>query len=69
LPFPLLADTEGTTADAYGVKSKIMGMTIAKRQTFLIDPEGNIAKHYEKVDPDGHSRQVLADLELLQGND
>lgn len=69
LPFPLLADTEGTTADAYGVKSKMMGMTIAKRQTFLIDPEGNIAKHYEKVDPDGHSRQVLADLELLKAND
>ena len=69
LPFPLLADTEGTTADAYGVKSKIMGMTIAKRQTFLIDPDGNIAKHYEKVDPESHSKQVLADLELLQGTD
>jgi len=69
LPFPLLADTDGTTADAYGVKSKIMGMTIAKRQTFLIDPDGNIAKHYEKVDPDSHSRQVLADLELLKADD
>lgn len=69
LPFPLLADTEGTTADAYGVKTKMMGMTVARRQTFLIDPEGNIAKHYEKVDPETHSRQVLADLEDLQGDD
>ncbi len=66
LPFPLLADTSGATADAYGVKSKFMGMTVAKRQTFLIDPQGNIAKHYEKVDPKTHSKQVLADLEVLQ---
>jgi len=69
LPFPLLADTTGTTADAYGVKSKMMGMTVAKRQTFLIDPEGNIAKHYSEVDPDTHSKQVLADLEVLQSDD
>jgi len=66
LPFPLLADTEGTTADAYGVKSRFLGMTIAKRQTFLIDPDGNIAKHYEDVDPDTHSKEVLADLARLQ---
>lgn len=69
LPFPLLADTDGTAADSYGVKAKMMGMTIAKRQTFLIDPKGNIAKHYDKVDPDTHSKQVLADLEALKGSD
>ena len=65
LPFPLLADTEGAAADLYGVKTRMMGFTVAKRQTFLIDPEGNIAKHYEKVDPDEHSAEVLADLESL----
>jgi len=65
LPFPLLADTEGAAADAYGVKTKMMGWTVAKRQTFLIDPDGNIAVHYEKVDPDEHSAQVLADLKSL----
>ena len=65
LPFPLLADSSGTTADAYGVKSKYMGMSVAKRQTFLIDPDGNVAKHYENVDPDTHSQQVLADLDAL----
>lgn len=69
LPFPLLADTEGTTADAYGVKTKMMGMTVAKRQTFLIDPQGNVAKHYANVDPESHSKEVLADLEKLQGSD
>jgi len=65
LPFPLLADIDGATADAYGVKTKMMGWTVAKRQTFLIDPQGNIALHYEKVDPDEHSAQVLADLKSL----
>jgi peroxiredoxin Q/BCP len=65
LPFPLLADTAGTTADAYGVKSKFMGITVAKRQTFLIDPHGNVAKHYKEVDPDTHSQELLADLEAL----
>jgi peroxiredoxin Q/BCP len=65
LPFPLLADTEGTTAEAYGVKTDYMGMEIAKRQTFLIGPDGRIAKHYENVDPETHSQQVLADLEQL----
>jgi peroxiredoxin Q/BCP len=68
LPFPLLADIKGTTAVAYGVKSERMGMTMAKRQTFLIDPQGNIAKHYENVDPDTHSQEVLTDLARLQQN-
>jgi len=66
LPFPLLADTKGSAADAYGVKSRMLGMTIAKRQTFLIDPEGNVAKHYDKVNPETHSVEVLADLAALQ---
>ncbi|MEM7433103.1 MAG: peroxiredoxin [Pseudomonadota bacterium] len=65
LPFPLLADTEGKAADAYGVKTRYLGFVVAKRQTFLIDPQGNIAKHYEKVDPDTPSEDVLADLRAL----
>jgi peroxiredoxin Q/BCP len=69
LPFPLLADTQGTTADAYGVKSRFMGITVAKRQTFLIDPDGNVAVHYYNVDPDTHSKQVLADLARLAKGD
>jgi peroxiredoxin Q/BCP len=65
LPFPLLADVEGDAATAYGVKTRMAGMTVAKRQTFIIGPDGTIAKHYEKVSPAEHSRQVLADLEEL----
>lgn len=69
LPFPLLADTEGNAAEAYGVKTKMFGMTIAKRQTFLIDPAGNLAKHYDKVNPETHSAEVLADLKTLGANE
>lgn len=65
LPFPLLADVEGAAADAYGVKTKFAGMTVAKRQTFIIDPAGNIALHFEKVKPKTHSAEVLAALESL----
>lgn len=65
LPFPLLADSDGKAADAYGVRTKMFGMKVAKRETFLIDPAGNIAKHYDSVAPDSHSTEVLADLEAL----
>ncbi len=65
LPFPLLADVDGRVSDAYGVKTKMVGFTIAKRQTFLIDPNGNLAKHYEKVKPATHSNEVLSDLKAL----
>ena len=65
LPFPLLADVDGNAADAYGVKTRMLGMTVAKRQTFIIAPGGNIAKQYEKVKPDEHSKEVIADLKTL----
>ncbi len=52
LPFPLLADVEGTASTAYGVKTRMMGMEVAKRQTFIIGPDGMVAKHYEKVKPE-----------------
>jgi len=67
LPFPLLADIGGTTADAYGVKSRMFGMTMAKRHTFLIDPQGHVAAHYDEVDPDTHSAELLAELAELTG--
>lgn len=65
LPFPLLADTTGSTAEAYGVKTRMFGMELAKRQTFLIAPDGRIAKHYRSVKPDAHAAEVLADLKAL----
>jgi len=65
LPFPLLADVDGRTADAYGVKTRMFGMLVAKRHTFVIDPEGKVAIHYDDVKPATHSTEVLEDLEAL----
>ncbi len=65
LPFPLLADIDGTAAEAYGVMNNLGVMKLAKRQSFLIGPDGKIAKHYDKVDPTAHSKEVLADLKAL----
>lgn len=65
LPFPLLADIEGKASEAYSVKTRMFGMKVAKRQTFLIDPDGKLVKHYKKVKPSEHSHQVLADLKEL----
>jgi peroxiredoxin len=67
LPFTLLADSTKETAKAYGVLRSVLGlMEIASRETFIIDTEGRIAKHYRAVDPKGHSQAVLKDLRALQ---
>ncbi len=65
LPFVILADEGGATADAYGVLRDYKLIKIAGRQSFLVNPEGVIAKHYEDVDPDTHTQEVLADLETM----
>jgi peroxiredoxin Q/BCP len=65
LPFPILADSEKTTATAYGTLMNYKDMVLSQRDTYIIDPEGRIAKHYVKVDPKGHSELVLADLKQL----
>ena len=62
LPFSVLADSDKSVAKAYGVLS-IMGF--ARRETFIIDPQGRIAKHYPSVDPKEHSKQLLVDLQAL----
>jgi peroxiredoxin Q/BCP len=68
LPFTLLADSTKETAKSYGVLRSALGlMEIASRETFIIEPQGRIAKHYASVDPKGHSQMVLADLKVLEG--
>lgn len=67
LPFPLLSDAEKQAAGQYGVL-RMMGL-YTKRETFVIAPDGTIAMHYRKVDPDTHSAQVLADLGKLMNPD
>ena len=41
-------------------------MSYARRETFLIDPQGVVAKRYKDVDPKENSKQVLADLAELK---
>jgi len=65
LPFVILADETGETADAYGVLRDWKVTKIASRQSFLVNPDGVVAKHYEDVDPETHTQDVLADLEAL----
>ncbi len=63
LPFTLLADSSKQMARSYGVLTKMMGLIeYAQRDTFLIDPQGRIAKHWVKVDPNDHSEIVLREL-------
>jgi peroxiredoxin Q/BCP len=66
LPFPLLADTEGDVAQAYGSLWSIGPLRIAKRYTFVIDPEGRVAKIYRNVKPATHSRELQQDVKELQ---
>ena len=66
VPFPLLSDAKQETAKAYGVLTTHLTFTYARRETFVIDPQGRIAKHYKDVDPKANSGQVLADLEALK---
>ncbi|MET3652240.1 peroxiredoxin [Dyella japonica] len=66
VPFPLLSDADSKTAQAYGVLASKMGFKYARRTTFLIDPQGKIAKVYQDVDPEKNSAQVLADLATLK---
>ena len=65
LPFVILADEAGGTAEAYGVLRDWKLTKFAARESFLVNPEGLIVKHYDDVDPDTHTQEVLADLEAL----
>lgn len=67
LPFPLLSDADKATATAFGVLTKVGPVSYAKRETFIIGPDGRIAKHYPRVDPDKHAAEVLTDLAALMG--
>ncbi len=67
LPFTLLADPTKHTARDYGVLATFMGIyEYAQRDTYLIDPQGRIARHWPKVDPKDHSDMVLKELLALQ---
>src|SRR5690349_23040409 len=59
LPFTILSDSDKQVAREYGVLHRPLGlMELARRETFVVDPQGIIVKHYQNVDPAGHSKQV-----------
>lgn len=67
LPFPILADSTKSTAKSYGVLKSYLGtIELARRDTFLIDPEGRIVKRYADVEPKGHSQIVLNDIREMK---
>lgn len=70
LNFPLLADVDHAVAEAYGAwREKNMYGKISlgiQRSTFLIAPDGTLAKVWKKVNVDGHDEQVLAALAALK---
>lgn len=61
LPFTLLSDPDQSTIQAYGAS----GALFNKRITYIIDPEGIIAKVYPNVDPASHAMELLNDLKTL----
>lgn len=72
LNFTLLSDPDHRTIEAYGAwrPKKFMGREFIGivRSTFIIDPNGRIAKEYPKVDPKTHATEIIKDLRELQAN-
>jgi len=66
LAFKLLSDVDTKVSDAYGSLVEYSGMKLSARNTFIIDPEGKVARVFLKVKPAGHSAEVLAALAELQ---
>jgi peroxiredoxin Q/BCP len=66
LNFKLLADPDGKISTEYGSVMDYKGQKLAARNTFIINPKGEIAKVYTGVKPADHSEQVLKDLAELK---
>jgi len=67
LNFKLLADTDHKVSSAYGSLTNFGLVKFASRHTFIINPEGKVAKVFIEVNPHKHSEEVLAALAELQG--
>jgi thioredoxin-dependent peroxiredoxin len=70
LPFTLLSDPAMEMMDTYGafVEKTMYGKKVrgTNRISYLINPEGKIAKSYPEVDPANHALELLADIKVLQ---
>ncbi len=68
LPFMLLSDPDGKTAKKYGALNNFFIFKLAKRQSFIIDPEGKIRRVYRNVSPSNHAQEIKNDLEAFERN-
>ena len=66
LNFKLLADTDGKVSESYGSLKDYNGAKMSARNTFLINPEGKLAKIFTGVKPQTHSEEVLQALAELK---
>ena len=66
LNFKLLSDTDAKVSTEYGSLMEYQGNKLSARNTFIIDPQGKVAKVFEKVKVAAHSEEVLAALAALQ---
>lgn len=71
LPFDLLSDPDGAAHDAFDAwrETAFRKRRVPRRCTYLIDPDGRIAKTYPRVNVLGHARQVMEDVERLGARD
>lgn len=65
LTFPLISDQDKKIIDDYGAR-QVLGI-VAKRTTFLIDPDGKIAHVWPHVKVEGHADDVVSTLKAMQG--
>jgi peroxiredoxin Q/BCP len=66
LNFKLLADTDHKVSSAYDSLTNLGLVKFASRHTFIINPEGKIAKAFTEVNPNQHSAEVLSALTEFQ---
>ena len=66
LAFKLLSDADTKVSEAYGSLMEYNGTKLSARNTFIINPQGKVAKVFLKVSPGGHSAEVLDALANLQ---
>jgi thioredoxin-dependent peroxiredoxin len=67
LNFKLLSDADSKISKAYGSLTNLGVTKFSKRHTFLINPDGKVAKEYMSVNPLNHSAEVLSELDALRG--
>ena len=66
LPFPILADHQHQLAEQFGIVRNFGITKVAKRESFLIDPQGTIIYDYTSVNSQTHAKQVLDDILKFQ---